>query len=487
MDRFGVLWTRWGGLPRKLADMVLTPTELRITKHRDAIDAGLPGPSLVHDKLGVHTVVYKRDQWRHLPPQLEALLPPSNRDNPQRVILSKLLARHVEIRGMPPLEQEWAMLLFAGRNGVGHLDAFPDDEAAARYYAQPPLPAIGDPAASALWAAFRRIAEDTARDDGEIDEIIEIFGPTPGISGSNPKLFVGLMLQDDAWQGGVAPSFGLPAIVKVASSRYPGLLPLESLAYALHRAAGLPTPRTWLRTVDVNGESFPILAIERFDRDPQGNPLPLESVFSILRTGSPGKFYDNTDGTMEDAWNAVKFASIAQAADRKHLFSRFALALLTGNGDLHLENLSILGGARDAGLSPVYDPAPMRAYRSFRANHDLLSALPFSGIGGTGQLPYANSGDIPPDLGARLIQFGEHLGMGKRLCQERLAELMDICADFPARAVALLEETPMYHRRPGAPDIVGFDASLRRLHQSLAGHGKASKIGQAGALPHEIE
>jgi len=84
MERFGVLWTRWGGLPRKLADMVLTPTELRITKHRDAIDAGLPGPSLVHDKLGVHTVVYKRDQWRHLPPQLEALLPPSNRDNRKR-------------------------------------------------------------------------------------------------------------------------------------------------------------------------------------------------------------------------------------------------------------------------------------------------------------------------------------------------------------------------------------------------------------------
>lgn len=467
MDRFGVLWTRYGGIPRKLADMVLTPTELRITKHRDAIDADLPGPSLVHDKLGISTVEYKRDQWHHLPPQLEALLPPSNRDNPQRIILSKLLARHMEVRGMLPIEQEWAMLLFAGRNGLGHIDAFPGDEMASHYYGQRPKHVLSDKAASALWAAFRRIAEDTAKDDREIDEIVEAVGPTPGISGFNPKMFVGLNMINDTWDGGVAPSAGLQAIVKVASSRYPGLLSLESLAYEVHRAANIPVPRTWLRNISFQGESFPVLAIERFDRDKEGNPLPLESVFSILRTGSPNKFYDSTDGSMEDVWNAVKFTSANQIEDRRSFFSRFALALLTGNGDLHLENWSVLGCARSARLSPLYDPAPMRAYRAFRANHDLLSALPFGGIGGTGQLPYANSGEIPPDIGVRLIQFGERLGLGKRSCQDRLAELLDICADFPDRAIKLLEEIPEDRRRPGAPDISGFRETLRLVRQGL--------------------
>lgn len=468
MDHYGVLWTRYGGKPRKLADMVLTPTELRITKQREAIEADIPGPSLVHDKLGISTVEYKRDQWHHLPPQLEALLPPSNRDNPQRIILSKLLARHVEVRGMPLIEQEWAMLLFAGRNGIGHIDAFSSDEAAGRYYEQRPKPVIEDKAASALWAAFRRIAEDTAQDDSEIEDIIKVMGPTPGISGFNPKMFVGLTISGDIWDGGVAPSSGLQAIVKIDSSRYPGLLPLESLAYDAHRAAGIPTPRTWLRDISFNGESFPVLAIERFDRDKEGNPLPLESVFSILRTGSPKKFYDTTDGSMEDAWNAIKFTSANQIEDRRNMFSRFTLALLTGNGDLHLENWSVLGRAQDARLSPVYDPAPMRAYRAFRANHDLLSALPFGGIGGTGQLPYAKSGEIPLDLGARLIKFGEHLGLGKRTCQDRLVELMDICADFPSKATALLEGIPQDRRRPGAPDISGFNKTLQGLHQSLA-------------------
>jgi alcohol dehydrogenase len=35
------------------------------------------------------------------------------------VILSKLLSRHIDTRGMPIIEQEWEMLLFAGRNGIG--------------------------------------------------------------------------------------------------------------------------------------------------------------------------------------------------------------------------------------------------------------------------------------------------------------------------------------------------------------------------------
>lgn len=48
------------------------------------------------------------------------------------------------------------------------------------------------------------------------------------------------------------------------------------------------------------------------------------------------------------------------------------MALLTGNGDRHLDNLALLGGARDARLAPVYDPVPMRAW----ARHDLRFAIP---------------------------------------------------------------------------------------------------------------
>jgi serine/threonine-protein kinase HipA len=465
MDKFGVLWTRHNGVPRKLADMVLTPSELRITKHPNAAD--LPGPSLIHDKLGISTIEYKRDQWRHLPPQLEALLPPANRDNPQRVILSRLLSRHIDTRGMPIIEQEWEMLLFAGRNGVGHLDAFPSDLIAERFYAKAPLPTIKANAASGIWACFKRIAEDTAKDDNEIDEIVRAIGPTPGISGFNPKLFVALDIVEGKWTGGIAPETGLPAIVKVEPERYPGLLPLEALAYELHEQAGIPTPKFWLREIDFQGEKFPILAIERFDREKNGTPIPLESVFSLLRTGSPTKFYETTDGTMEDAWNAIKYVTANQLSDRLNLFSRFALSLLTGNGDLHLENWSVLGPWGNAGMSPVYDPAPMRAYRVFRSNHDLLSALSFSGIGGTRDAPYASSGEIPPDLGTKLVKFGESLGLANRTCLTRLAELLKLSVDYPQKAVAVLESVPAIRRKPKAPDITGFQHTLAELHKSL--------------------
>lgn len=466
-DRYAVLYTRCGGTPQKLATMVLTPSELRITKDEAAITRRIPGLSLLHDKLCLPTQVYQRDQWRHLPPQLEALLPPVQRDNPQRIILSRLLAQHVEVRGMPLLEQEWEMLCFAGRNGIGHVDVFRSEAEALDYYAQPARPAIAAPAASALWTAFRHLAEATARDEADIVRVIETVGPTPGISGFNPKLYAGLSMQAGEWTGGLAADASVQALVKVASTRYPGLLALEHLAYGVHRAAGLPTPRTWLRQVDFGGESFPVLAIERFDRDSAGNPLPLESVFSLLRTGAPAKFYQNTDGTMEDVWQAIKLVTTDLHADRLALFSRLVLALLTGNGDLHLENWAVLGDPHTARLSPVYDPAPMRAYRAYPNNHDLLSALPFAGIGGTGELPFASSGEIPPDLGQRLLDFAERIGLAATAARACIAELLAISASYPAEAIALLEALPLEQKRNKAPDIAGFAATLQMMRGAV--------------------
>ena len=48
------------------------------------------------------------------------------------------------------------------------------------------------------------------------------------------------------------------------------------------------------------------------------------------------------------------------------------LALMTGSGDPHLENLGLLGGFDRARLAPVFDPAPMRAWR----RHNIQMAIP---------------------------------------------------------------------------------------------------------------
>lgn len=48
-DRFAVVWTRASGAPEKLADMVLTETELRVTFSDHARGTGIPGLSMLHD------------------------------------------------------------------------------------------------------------------------------------------------------------------------------------------------------------------------------------------------------------------------------------------------------------------------------------------------------------------------------------------------------------------------------------------------------
>lgn len=134
MDKYAVIWTKATGAPVKLADMTLTPRELRVSKTQSAIDTGVPGVSLLHDFSNTAQLEYLRTENHHLPPQLAALLPPNDSSNPQRRILATLLERSIDVRGMPIIEKDWHMLLFAGHGGIGHLDVFRNDEAASHYY-----------------------------------------------------------------------------------------------------------------------------------------------------------------------------------------------------------------------------------------------------------------------------------------------------------------------------------------------------------------
>lgn len=464
-DHFATIWTKTNGTPQKLADMVLTASELRVTKTPEAVEQGLPGLSLLHDKAGDAQFVYARAASHHLPPQLEALLPPRDHNNVQRRILSVLLDRKINTRGMPLIEQEWHMLMLAGRNGIGHLDVFHSDDEARAFYARNGEGLDTDLNGTALWSAFRKFVQDTASDVEE-DALIEAVGPTPGVSGFMPKILTLAQLDDEQrWQGATGVD-GVPVVVKLERESYPGLLALEHLAYRYHREAGFAVPRTWFRRVSHLDENIPLLAVERFDRVGD-RPIPLESAFSLLRTGSPGKFISNTDGSMETVARIFDVLG-CDPCEKVDCFRRFVMALLTGNGDLHTENLSILGGLGQHKLSPVYDPAPMRAYRG-RFNHDLLSALPFAGIGGAGgggtTLPYALSGATPPDLRARLITLGKAVGISQRQAARHIDELLVATTNFIDESSALLAETT--HPRSRAPDVQGFRETLRQVRESL--------------------
>lgn len=55
-DRHAVIWTRISGTPVKMASIVTTARECRITYTKAFVDSGLPGLSLLADPHGIRPV-----------------------------------------------------------------------------------------------------------------------------------------------------------------------------------------------------------------------------------------------------------------------------------------------------------------------------------------------------------------------------------------------------------------------------------------------
>lgn len=473
-DRYAVIWTLANGQPQKLADMLLNDEQLRITKTDGAMRENIPGISMLHDVAGLQQIVYKRSESQRLPPQLQVLIPPPDNTNPQRLILRKLLAREINITGMRPLDQEWHLLCFAGHGGIGHLDVFKDDQQAQNYYGRTGMAALNAASGTNVWAAFRRLALDIASEQDE-SLVLDAIGPTPAVSGFVPKLVVPIRLVEGEWRGAMGGEGAIPAVVKLET--YPGLVALEELAYQFHRNAGFETPRTWAVKLNHGDELVRMLAVERFDRTPGGLPVPVESLFSLLNTGNPTTYYTTTDGSMEKLGEVLSLPGLMRdpVKSKRELFRRFTFAILTGNGDMHSENLAIRGKAGEAELTPIFDPAPMRAYRYFRKNHNILSALPFGGIGGfsergdVGYNEYADGKLTPADLGKRLVNYGVSLGLSRISCRDDMAGFLDATADYIDAVEQVMDAIPVSEIKPMQPDIPGFLATLKDVRVAIAG------------------
>jgi len=104
------------------------------------------------------------------------------------------------------------------------------------------------------------------------------------------------------------------------------------------------------------------------------------------------------------------------------------MALLTGNGDLHLDNIALLGGLSDCRLTPIYDPAPMRAW----PRHNLLSAIPFDPSG------YA-------DHGAFFVELGGSFGLTAEKVQQCIQDVFAATSSYAERVMEL-DRVPLQQR-----------------------------------------
>jgi serine/threonine-protein kinase HipA len=388
-NQHAVIWTRLSGQAEKMGDLVLSADRAAFTYTRDYLASGQPGFCLLGDGRfwGEDTVSYPVSERIPVFPRLLSLIPGNNPRNLQRRHYLDLLRSKLGREPPPGLETDWLLLLAGGHGGIGHIDVFGDDRLAQDWYNRDSTAITAVTGnRSQLWHMLKsNVLDEPDTFDPQLIE--KTLGPTPSVGGMIPKLLVSMT------PGDAGATFYPPdtpgktnVILKVEPPEYAGLLDLELLCLDIHRQGGFATPAA--RRFSDNDLHF--LAIERFDQ--HGDlPLPMESLFSVIATGDH-HFRETGDILLDELGNVLARLGevINLAADTgEQLYLRILMALLTGNGDLHLDNIALLGGVSDCRLSPVYDPAPMRAW----PRHNLLSAIPFDAAG------YADHGEFFAALG----------------------------------------------------------------------------------------
>jgi len=434
IDRQAVVWTRLGTNPLRMGQLYLTERECRFTYDPDYCATGLPGVGAIYtpEVYAGDTIVRTRTESFDFLPPIQSLIPPHSERNFQRRLVLEYLARN----GVSPaagLETDWEILKVSGHGGIGHLDVFESDDKAIEWYAAPARPELFDVTQESDFS----LKDYLTWFDQDAETLMQVIGPTPSVGGAIPKLLVSI--PESGWDGRIAlpARFGSQGLIDVVlkfeqPTVYPGLVELEALALNVHREAGFTVPRHWV--VEFNG--VPALAVERFDRDSQKNPLFTESLYSVLASGD-ARITHNHSYSYDELGRAIDRSPIDFVTDRdaakRHLLARLLMSLLTGNGDLHLENLSIVGRQGELEFSPVYDPTPMRAY----SIHNMLSVMPF---GQYGEIDDASASTV--GLAAAVQNLAKNLGVPPASLEEMTGKALQVTEHYSEqlRALASLPE-----------------------------------------------
>lgn len=436
-DKHAVIWTRSESGPIKMADILVTPKQTRFSYTKEFIEydadhsaeCNVGGVSLLAptQKYKTEQITYLAKDAVPLYPRLMSMLPARNEANIQRRLYTRILEKSA-LPPTPGLDTDWEILLMSAHNGIGHLDIFRDDRVAENYYNHPEQRNLLT-SRSAYWKQIQAEIHNTVYEMND-DELLNAFGPTPSVGGMIPKILVAIP-ESEKWQGefsapGTTEVDGvkyIDVILKIEPIGYEGVLALEALCLEVHRELGFAVPQFWLSKID----GMCVLAVKRFDRvqhNGESYPIPMESFYSVFAIGDK-YFQSNSDTDLEEmAYRIARLGKVANMDVREiqqELYRRLIVALFTGNGDLHLENISFLGGANNVSLSPVYDPAPMRAW----SRHNTRFAIPLifdDEVGG---------------LRENLIKLGEAYQYSKKQAESLIDEISDKTKNYPDRIQAL--------------------------------------------------
>lgn len=144
---------------------------------------------------------------------------------------------------------------------------------------------------------------------------------------------------------------GHDAIIKFSPPEYPHLVENEAWFLDLAASAGLTTPRHHLIT-DRAGDNS--LVIERFDRRgayQHPTRFAVEDATQVLGL-YPADKYRVTSERVTHALIELCQAPVVAARDA---FRMFVFAWLTGNGDMHAKNISVIQREGEWRIAPIYD------------------------------------------------------------------------------------------------------------------------------------
>lgn len=141
-------------------------------------------------------------------------------------------------------------------------------------------------------------------------------------------------------------------ILKLDPAEYPHLVANEALHLSAARRLKIPVAKARVVT-DRRGASG--LLVERFDRLSANGKiwtsLPLEDAAQVMGLPPASKYTVSA----EDAVAALADACRARLVAVRNLYLQFIYAWLTGNGDLHAKNISIIEAGGTFTVAPVYD------------------------------------------------------------------------------------------------------------------------------------
>lgn len=271
-------------------------------------------------------------------------------------------------------DDDLTLLLIVGSDTVGDVTVFAEgaDTTAA------------GPAVTAAEIASVRFA-DLLAESGFVDR--------RGLPGVQDKLSAGMITLP-------ARFAGMEAIIKLDPPDYPDAVANE--AYFLRVARRLKQPVVDAEIVH-DREGRAALLVRRFDRQGGQPPkLAVEDASQLLGRYPADKYAVSS----EEVAGAIADACSARPVAARAVFQQFALAWLTGNGDLHAKNISVVQqSSGEWRVAPIYDVPSTLPYG------DRSMALPLQG---------ATEGLTR----RRFVAFGTDLGLPERAIVSALAEVL---------------------------------------------------------------